>query len=532
MFVEIVDNEKIINVRLPISKSYAIRYAMAALLADDIETLEIIAKEKQLCDDIKNTLAAIYALIKDDILFCYESALLLRTISLLAPHYINEIPIYIFIDDALKNRLTEDLQKILNITNIKYSIETKKIEEIKNEKKIEENIAKFYKLEKVFLKIQENSMKYFDLIDDEEKNQSNLQSFSNLCEETRQNLEIKSKRNSEQINDVYNELKHCQKILNNHELLNENNKNEKCRKSKILEDVFTSFKAIENNLPGNKEFTFLKLYDNIKSGTYEIDASKTSQLLSGLLMSLPICEGDSVIDVINLNSKSYVDLTIDVMRHFGVNIICDKYQRFYISGGQSYVPAKNISIELDWSAAANFLVLGAIRGGVCIEGLNFHSKQPDKRIYDFFLDIDINMELKNDTLILYKSVISGFNFNAIDTPDLIPPLIVLALNAQQTCYIQGISRLVYKESNRRDAILQEFSKLGAKIEIDLENDRFIVNPSKLQGGEVFSHNDHRIAMALAIAGMNAKGKVKIQNSECVSKSYPNFWTDLGLIQTI
>ncbi len=337
MFVEIVDNKKIINVRPPISKSYAIRYAMAALLADDIETLEIIAKEKQLCDDIKNTLAAIYALIKGDILFCYESALLIRTISLLAPHYINEIPIYIFIDDALKNRLTEDLQKILNITNIKYSIETKKIEEIKSEKEIEEKIAKFYKLEKVFLKIQENSMKYFELIDDEEKNQSNLQSFSNLCEETRQNLVIKSKRNSEQINDVYNELKHCQKILNNHELLNENNKNEKCRKSKILEDVFTSFKAIENNLPGNKEFTFLKLYDNIKSGTYEIDASKTSQLLSGLLMSLPICEGDSVIDVINLNSKSYVDLTIDVMRHFGVNIICDKYQRFYISGGQSYV---------------------------------------------------------------------------------------------------------------------------------------------------------------------------------------------------
>lgn len=520
MFVEILDNEKVINVKPPISKSYAIRYAMAALLANDIETLESIAKEKQLCDDVKNTLAAIYALMQGDILFCYESALLLRIISLLAPHYyISEIPIYIFIDDDLKNRLIEELKKILSITHVKYSIVKKKIADMRPAKDYDLQLSIAFKVAEVFQKIQENLTNYLYLTDENQGSQS----ISNQAEPKNNSKLAQMKEIQNKGIEYGKELEKCISLL-------KNNGDEKHINSKILEDIFTSYKTIEDNLSKDKEFTFLKIHDVIKSGTYEIDASKTSQLLSGLIMSLPMCEGNSVVNVINLNSKAYVDLTIDVMRHFGVNVICAKYKKIYISGGQRYIPAKNISIELDWSAAANFLVLGAIRGGVCIEGLNFHSKQPDKKIYDFFLDIGINMELKNDTLILYKSVISGFNFNAIDTPDLIPPLIVLALNAQQACYVQGISRLVYKESNRRDAILQEFSKLGAKIEIDLENDRFIVNPSKLQGGEVFSHNDHRIAMALAIAGMNTK--VKIQNSECVSKSYPNFWTDLGLIQTI
>ena len=180
-------------------------------------------------------------------------------------------------------------------------------------------------------------------------------------------------------------------------------------------------------------------------------------------------------------------------------------------------------MERDWSSAANFFILGAIRGDVSIKDLDVNSKQPDKIIYDFLKKLKIDIVHNKKKIEIKKSNITEFNFDATDYPDLIPPLVVLALNSTGCCYITGIHRLLNKESNRRDALLEEFTKLGANIKFDLQNDRFIINPGELSSGSVNSHNDHRIAMALGIAAVSSGKNINIINANSVSKSFPDFW---------
>lgn len=264
----------------------------------------------------------------------------------------------------------------------------------------------------------------------------------------------------------------------------------------------------------------IRIHGLLKPGIANIDFSSGSQVLSGLLTSLPTLNGNSQIKAVNLKSKGYVDLTLDIMNRFGVNVVRQGYETFDISGNQTYQPTK-LKTEGDWSGAAFLLVAGAVAGAVSVSNLSLDSYQPDKAIYRVLKNCGADISLMGDVITVKKSEISGFEYDATDSPDLFPALVALALNANSVSRIKGVARLANKESDRGEALVNEFSKIGADIKI--QDDFMIVNPCEITGGEANSRFDHRIAMALAVAGLNAANPVDIINAECVAKSYPDFF---------
>ena len=261
----------------------------------------------------------------------------------------------------------------------------------------------------------------------------------------------------------------------------------------------------------------------LRGGIYDIDGSVSSQFLTGLLMALPLAKKDSVINVKDLKSKPYIDMTLEVLKSFGIEILNKNYEKFIIKGDQSY-SAEKIVIENDWSSASNFIVAGAIAGSIEIHGLNFDSFQPDKNILDIVKTVGAKVKRKADSIIVSKNKLKSFIYNATDSPDLFPPLVVLASACDGKSRIKGALRLKYKESNRADVLVKEFRKLG--VNISVSGDEMIIEGGNVIGGEIDSYNDHRIAMAGAIAGLISEKGVTIKNAECVNKSYRSFFKDL------
>ena len=253
-----------------------------------------------------------------------------------------------------------------------------------------------------------------------------------------------------------------------------------------------------------------------------VDGSLSSQFLTGLLMALPLAEKDSELIVNNLKSRFYIDLTNKVLKDFGINVINDNYEHFFIQGGQSY-KKREYEIEGDWSGSAFLLAAGAISGEVEVENLDIDSSQADRRILDVLEQYGAKIKMKNNIVKVTKSEMKPFIFDATDSPDLFPPLVVLASYAKGKSRIKGVNRLAGKESNRAEVLVEEFLKVGIKIETDDEN--MIIQGGTVTGGTINSRNDHRIAMAAAVAGVGAGGNINIQGYECISKSYPDFFRD-------
>ncbi len=260
----------------------------------------------------------------------------------------------------------------------------------------------------------------------------------------------------------------------------------------------------------------------ITGGKTIVDGSLSSQFLTGLLMALPLAEKDSELIVRNLKSRFYIDLTIKVLKDFGVKVVNNNYIHFFIPGGQSY-KNREYAIEGDWSGAAFLLVAGAIGGEVEIENLDINSSQADRRILDILNQFGARINKSNNGIRVTKAEMKPFNFDATDSPDLFPPLVVLAAYAKGKSRIKGVSRLAGKESNRAEALVEEFGKVGIKIETD--GDDMTIHGGAVTGGTINSRNDHRIAMAAAVAGVGAGGSINIQGYECINKSYPDFFTD-------
>ena len=268
----------------------------------------------------------------------------------------------------------------------------------------------------------------------------------------------------------------------------------------------------------------------IRGGAVTLDGSKTSQFLTGLLMAAPLCEEDTSIEVMDLKSKPYVEMTIDLLKRFGIIIDHDKDLRsFRIKGNQQY-EAQTYTIEGDWSGAAFLLVAGAIAGSIKIKGLRTDSFQADKAILDALTRAGASVEIVDDYILVRKGELMAFEFDATDCPDLVPPLTALAAHCRGKSIIHGIERLKHKESNRSATLASEFSKLSIKIE--LFDDRMEIYGSKPIGNLVDSHNDHRIAMACAVASLNGERPVVIENYQCVAKSYPDFFRDIHSVQVI
>ena len=343
-----------------------------------------------------------------------------------------------------------------------------------------------------------------------------------------------------------NELKVSGNISKNHENI-EINSRESGLSTRIFSVLLSSFfSQTKINLEGtakNRKFDFSSLErlgikinnseesilidGKIKSGIIKLNNQNTSQLLSALLITMPFLNGDSEIICKNLVSKNYVDITLEMLKSLGINILNKSYERFIIKGNQKLKKNK-IVVEGDWSSAAFHFVGAAISGKVDIYGLNINSSQGDKEIINVLRKCGSKIKINNSYISVLKDKLIPFVFDATDCPDLFPPLIVLASCCEGDSIINGVDRLVNKESNRALSLKKEFSKLG--VDINQENNSFrITGKDFLDANEVSSHLDHRIAMSLSIAAIKCKNPITIINSEVVNKSYSRFFEDLQKI---
>jgi len=274
-------------------------------------------------------------------------------------------------------------------------------------------------------------------------------------------------------------------------------------------------------------FPPIRIHGPLRGGKVRIDGSLGSQFLTGLLISLPLCRADSEVTVDNLKSKPYVRMTLSLLQRFGIVIDHDEaLQQFHIPGNQLY-KHQSVPIEGDWSGAGFLLVAGAINSKVSIRNLQLQSCQADRRILSVLESANARVSVRDDEVTVEKSDLKAFQYDATESPDLFPPIAVLACFCQGRSMIQGAERLRYKESNRADALMTELTRIGAKITV--EGDRMAITGTQLSGGMFGSHGDHRLAMAGAIAGLNSVLGVGISGWDCISKSYPNFFKDLKSI---
>ena len=267
----------------------------------------------------------------------------------------------------------------------------------------------------------------------------------------------------------------------------------------------------------------------IEGDTYILSGKKSSQFITGLLFALPLIEKDSYIIIKDdLESKPYVDMTLKVLRDYGVKIESKETNKFKIKGNQSY---KNIdyTVEGDYSQASFFLAAGVLGGNLKIKGLDKGSLQGDKRIIKILRDMGCSIVEENNILKVFKNEnIKSLDIDIKNIPDLAPVLAVLLSFSKGSGSLYNVNRLKFKESNRIDSIINLVNSLGGKA-IEEENRIVIKGFKTLKGGEVDSFKDHRIVMASSIAAIRCSGGVKIKGYEYVNKSYPNFFKDLKSI---
>ena len=294
-------------------------------------------------------------------------------------------------------------------------------------------------------------------------------------------------------------------------------------KTRPLPSIDKPLQQLGAQIKTNNGFVPVEVCGPLQGGIVNVDGSMSSQFLTGLLMALPVAKNRSTIVVNNLKSKPYIDVTLDVLNSFGIEVINNNYTEFIIEGNQKYKP-QDYTIESDWSSLSLLLVAGAINGDITITNVSTNSKQADIAILDALKKAGVNIVINNNTITVNKSNIVGFNFDATHCPDLFPPLAALAAVANGKSIIKGVSRLKHKESDRALTIINEFSKLGVACYVN--NDDLIIEGGKIVGNNVDSHNDHRIAMALSCLSLVADKPIIISNAECVAKSYPNFFHDI------
>ena len=240
-------------------------------------------------------------------------------------------------------------------------------------------------------------------------------------------------------------------------------------------------------------------------------------------MSLPLADDDSRIKVNNLRSKPYIDMTISILKDFGISISNENYEHFIVKGQQKYVPG-SYTVESDWSGGSFLLVAGVVSGNLKVTGLRTGSYQSDMTILKALQQAGAVMKISDGLIEVSKSKLTAFELDATESPDLFPPLVALASYCNGVSKIKGTSRLKYKESDRAETLAEEFGKMNIKVE--LKDDFLFITGGTVNGARVNSYGDHRIAMAAAVAALGATGTVFIRDSHCVGKSYPGFFNDL------
>jgi 3-phosphoshikimate 1-carboxyvinyltransferase len=313
------------------------------------------------------------------------------------------------------------------------------------------------------------------------------------------------------------------------------------RPLKGVSDIMASFGVIvkEDTVP-------MQVNGRIIPGVAEISGRDGSQLISGLLAALPLFDKPSTLIITDPRSIPYMFITCDVLKHFGIKISSEMEGdarmleeqdwsgctgvTFKIHGGQHY-RAADFDIEGDWSSAANFLVAGAVFGKAEVSGLDTSSLQADLAIADILVEAGAIVSELDDAVCVSRAPLEAFTTDLNNSPDIFPIVSVLAAFCSGESVISGAGRLVGKESNRAEAILEMLSGLGVHAFIQGDDLHVrgesltsrILNGRLLKGGEFTSRGDHRMAMALRIAALGASSQVKIDDTACVAKSFPEFW---------
>ncbi len=261
----------------------------------------------------------------------------------------------------------------------------------------------------------------------------------------------------------------------------------------------------------------------LTAGNYSVDGSESSQYISGLLIAFSQTQGKTTLTVENSSSKPYIDMTLHTLNSFGVTI--KEVNSIYEITGIQPIQPTDYTVDGDWSAASFWLVAASLGLDVHVKGLSMASKQADKAILNAFMTANCRILNTENGLFIDGANRTELNFDATDCPDLFPALATYGAFTPGISKIKGVHRLANKESDRGQALVEEFKKLG--IAIKIEGDfMFIEGTSKINSAFVHSHHDHRIAMCLAIVGLVSGMKINIEHAEAVGKSYPDFWKDL------
>ena len=261
----------------------------------------------------------------------------------------------------------------------------------------------------------------------------------------------------------------------------------------------------------------------IKGGKVEIPGDLSSQYVSSLLLSGPYAEKDVEIEIKGeLISRPYVDVTLDVMGMFGVQVNRDGYRYFMVSSGEKYYPCRFI-IEGDVSTASYFWAAAAVTGGTVItENIHPHTtRQGDIALLDIMEKMGCSVVRERGRVVVEGGPLSGIEVDMGAIPDMVPTLAAIALFADGDTVIRNISHLRYKESDRLKAIAVECNRLGRCIE-ELQDGIIIYGGKRLSGAVIDPHKDHRLAMSLAVVGIKVPG-IMIRDEGCVNKSFPGFW---------
>ena len=277
---------------------------------------------------------------------------------------------------------------------------------------------------------------------------------------------------------------------------------------------------------------------SLHSGMAEVQGSKGSQMISGLLLALSQCRGESTLLIENVTSEPYIRLTTYLASFFGLSgYDCPELadpdedarengsRTWYIEAEQKITPVQGLEVERDWSAAAMLLVAGAIAGDLTFRGLDLHSRQSDAAIFSLLRQniVDIVHDPEKNTISVRKSILCPFYYDITDAPDLFAPLFVMACFADGESIIAGIDRLKNKESDRAATFAEEFRKLGVRTSVAHgEMTIYGKEDRRLRAAACSSHGDHRLAMALTVASLFASGPVKIDDMDCIAKSFPGF----------
>ena len=263
-----------------------------------------------------------------------------------------------------------------------------------------------------------------------------------------------------------------------------------------------------------------KVTGKLSSGVYRIDASVSSQYISGLMFALPLLNGDSAIVLEGgLVSKGYLDITIEVLKDFGIEIDVNK-DGYFIRGNQKYL-AKTSVVEGDYSGASFILCSGAINGEVTVKGLNQFTTQGDGRILQVLKQFGAKVTVSEDQVTVKSQELKGIEVDVEDIPDLAQIISVVGAYASGKTVIKNVERLKIKESDRLQAIIDMLTVCGIKTEV--KDNSLIIEGGRPKGGEFFGGNDHRTVMSSAILAFHANGNSTIIGAEAVSKSYPDFF---------